>query len=48
MEELMNALKKLGITENIEINPRDIWTVDVFVNGEWFGLWDITKNTFVE
>ena len=48
MEELKKALKELGINGKVTTKKRDRWTVDVIVNGKWFGLWDTTKNAFVE
>jgi hypothetical protein len=47
-EELKKALKELGITGIVTTELHDKWTLDVYVNNEWFGLWDTTKNTFVE
>lgn len=48
IEKLNEALDKLGIKGEITTKKRDRWTLDVYVNGEWFGLWDIEKNNFVE
>lgn len=47
-EKIKKALDALGISGTITTKEHDRWTVDVYVNGEWFGLWDTTKNTFVE
>lgn len=48
MEKIKQVLKKLGAHGTVITKQRDRWTVDVYVNGVWFGLWDKTKNTFVE
>jgi hypothetical protein len=48
MEELKKVLEELGITGTVTTKQRDSWVVDVYVNDEWFGLWDSTKKTFVE
>lgn len=48
MEEIKEALKQLGVTGRIRIVKHDSFTVDVYVDGVWFGLWDLVKKTFVE
>lgn len=48
MDALMEALELLGISGQVTTTQHDQWTLDVYVNGIWFGLWDTTKNTFVE
>lgn len=48
MNEIKEALKKLGITGKISIAKYDHFTVTVSVNGKIIGLWDTVKNTFVE
>lgn len=48
MEALINALKILGITGQITTKQHDEWTLDIYIDDKWFGLWDTTKNTFVE
>jgi hypothetical protein len=45
---LKQALETLEIKGTIVTKQRDRWTVDVYVDSEWFGLWDTEKNTFVE
>ncbi len=50
MNALIDALKALGITsETVRViapENRNVWIV--VVNNEYFGLWDYTRNTFVE
>lgn len=48
IEKLIESLETLGIKGEVTTKKRDRWTLDVYVNGEWVGLWDIEKNTFVE
>ena len=48
MNELRQALKKLGEQGTVTTKKHDRFTIDVYVNGVWFGLWDKAKNTFVE
>lgn len=44
MKEIRKALKKLGITGKITTKRYDRFTVEVYVNGKKFGLWDTIKN----
>lgn len=48
MKKLMIALKNLGVTGKVTTKQHDRWTIEVTVNGKYFGLWDTKKNTFVE
>jgi len=46
--EIRNALKALGIKGNTARVARyDNYTVKVFVDGAFIGLWDTTKSNFV-
>lgn len=47
-EKIKSALIELGITGKIDIKEHGCFCVDVYVNGEWYGLWDCVKNTFIE
>lgn len=48
MKEIRKALKALSITGKITVKKYDSYTLVVYVDGKKFGLWDTTKNTFVE
>lgn len=48
MDEIIKAIELLGFKGDVTTKRRDDWTLDVFIDGIWFGLWDNTKNTFVE
>lgn len=48
MDEIIKAIELLGFKGEVTTKRRDDWTLDVFIDGIWFGLWDNTKNTFVE
>lgn len=48
-EEIINALKILGISGKITLRPiRDLDRIEVTVNGEYFGIWDSVRKTFVD
>jgi hypothetical protein len=50
MNALIDALKELGIScETVRViapENRNVWIV--VVNDEYFGLWDYTRNTFID
>lgn len=48
-EEIITALKNLGVRGEITLSPT-ICTdkIKVSVNGQYFGLWDTVKKTFVD
>ena len=49
-EEIMNALRALGYTKIRELridNPFSELT-NVYLNGEYFGIYDFTRGTFVD
>lgn len=48
MDEIKEALTQLGITGRISTEKYDSFTVTVYVDGKWLGLWDTVKKTFVE
>lgn len=48
-EEIINALKNLGIHGRITLRPiSDLDRIEVRVNGKYFGVWDSVKKTFVD
>ena len=48
-EDIIKALEKLGVKGEIELRPPlDPLRIVVTVNGEYFGIWDILRKTFVD
>lgn len=47
-KELKKALQILGVTGSVALKRFDSFSIKVLVNGKEFGIWDITKKTFVE
>lgn len=49
INEIIAALKILGIDGKITLQPiADLDRIKVIVNGEYFGIWDSVKKTFVD
>jgi hypothetical protein len=48
LKEIKKALRKLGIAGKVTTVKYDSFTVTVYVDGKKIGLWDTTKNTFVD
>jgi hypothetical protein len=48
MKELYEALTKLGIEGAIATKWITTDRIAVYVNGEYFGIWDTTRKTFVD
>ena len=49
MKELYDALTLLGIkTSKITVNWIAIDRIAVYLDGEYFGIWDIHRKTFVD
>lgn len=47
--EITTALEILGVQGNITLRPiADLDRIEVSVNGEYFGVWDSVKKTFVD
>lgn len=46
--ELVNALHDMGITGNLKIRHIDKTRIEVYIDGEYFGIWDDTRKTFVD
>lgn len=48
-EDIIKALENLGVTGEITLHPPiDPLRIVVSVNGEYFGIWDILRKTFVD
>lgn len=48
-EEIIKALEILGVKGEIELRPPiDPLRIVVTVNGEYFGIWDVIRKTFVD
>lgn len=48
-EEIITALEILGVDGEITLHPvKNLDRIKVLVNGEYFGIWDTTKKTFVD
>ena len=51
-ETIKSALRGFGVRKgavnHVSFVRRDSFSVDVYVKGKWFGLWDFSKRTFVE
>jgi hypothetical protein len=48
-EEIIKALKILGVQGEITLHaPIDPLRIVVTVNGEYFGIWDVLRKTFVD
>lgn len=48
MKELHNALIKLGVKGTITTNQITTDRIAVYVDSEYFGIWDTTRKTFVD
>ena len=46
--DLHSALAKLGIKGTITTRQIAAERIAVWVNGEYFGIWDTTRKTFVD
>ena len=44
---IRSGLKSLGIKGAVKLYTHDAYTIRVYVNDKSFGLWDISKATFV-
>lgn len=48
-KEILEALEILGISGKITLRPiTDAARIEVTVNGEYFGIWDAARKTFVD
>lgn len=49
IKEIIKALEILGIKGEITLHPPiDPLRIVVTVNGEYFGIWDVLRKTFVD
>lgn len=49
INEIIIALKALGVNGEVSFSPNKYQDrIKVIVNGEYFGLWDMVKKTFVD
>lgn len=49
IKEIITALVFLGVNGEITLHPvKNLDRIKVLVNGEYFGIWDTTKKTFVD
>lgn len=49
INEIITALEILGVHGRITIRPiKDLDRIEVSVNGEYFGVWDSVRKTFVD
>lgn len=47
--EIRTALEKLGVSGQIDLRPiADLNRIEVSLNGEYFGVWDRERKTFVD
>lgn len=48
-QDIITALEILGVSGEIELRPPiDPLRIVVTVNGEYFGIWDVLRKTFVD
>ena len=47
-DSITSGLRELGIQGVVDIRLHDPFTVKVSVDGQYIGLWDCMKKTFVE
>jgi len=48
VKEIKKALKYLGVKGSVRIEDVSIDRIKVFVNGEYFGIYDTQRRTFVD
>ena len=48
MKELYEVLKTLGIKGKITIKYITVDRIVIYVDGEYFGIWDTNRKTFVD
>lgn len=48
IEEIHNALKALGVKGEAELQDFKFERITVYVAGEYFGIWDTKRKTFVD
>ncbi len=48
MEHIRKALKAFGYTGRAQVSEIVSGRYRVSINGEYFGIWDAEKNTFID
>lgn len=48
IDEILAALKTLGVEGKITLTPAAYNRIEVKINEEYFGIWDILRKTFVD
>lgn len=48
MKEIMKALRELGVSGIVTTKDIDFDRFSVYVDGEYFGIWDTIRKTFVD
>ena len=48
IEEVQHALNALGVREAAELRDMTFDRITVYVSGEYFGIWDTKRKTFVD
>lgn len=48
MKEIIEAMTKLGVNGFITTKQISTGRIGVFVDGEYFGIWDTKRKTFVD
>ena len=47
-KEIEQALHLMDVCGAITLDSSDRFTAKIYVDGKYFGLWDVIKKTFVE
>lgn len=47
-KEIIKALEILGVKGKVEMHHMNLDRIEVIVNGEYFGIWDVSRKTFVD
>lgn len=48
MKEILKALNKLGVVGSPEIKEISTGRIAVYIDNEYFGIWDVERKTFVD
>ena len=48
MKEIMKALKELGVIGTVTTKEISTGRTSIYINGEYFGIWDTDRKTFVD
>ena len=47
-QEIIKALEIFGVKGKVEMRHINPGRIEVIVNGEYFGIWDVSRKTFVD